>query len=370
MVEYFKLYEDWQGLSLKKKNIYSLLGQNIVNYLNDLSKKIKKSSNITNKLIGDIDHESKVKNLSISQVLKLIHNLSAESQANVKNSKEVGFLKNVFVTHYQTLTYIILSFKFDTRKLSKVIKEEWFNPLIIEKPEDLKTQIDKINLIWNKNSTDDLKQNQERLSNLLKNELSVFDKVFQNEKMLHYRDLTNYQIKPDEQQTEAENKINDLTNKLDSEQLSKFNPESEVKKVAALPELKGVNLTEDFLKHFDQPGLPGSHKMMKKFFLERFAEAEKEFGSKLVITSGIRTEEYQRYLTSLGYQTAKKNSPHIAGVAADISIINLDVNKLIAAFEKLGFTRFGIGKSFLHVDLGDQLNPKIWVPYARWTYNY
>ena len=368
-MEYFKLYEDWQGLSLKKKNIYSLLGQNIANYLSDLNKKLKKSG-ITNKLITDIDHDSKNKNLSIAQVLKLIHDLSAESQANVKNSKDITPLKNIFITHYQTLTYILVSFRFDTRKLSKVIKYDWFKPLIVDKPEDLKNQVEKVTEIWNKNVTEDLKQCQEKLSNLLKNELTTFDKAFQNEKLLHYRDLTNYQIKPDEQQTEAENKINELTNKLDAAQMAKFNPETEVRKVAALPELKGVNLTPDFLKEFDQPGLPGSHKMMKKFFLERFAEAEKTYGTKLVITSGIRTEEYQRYLTSLGYQTAKKNSPHIAGVAADVSTANIDVNKLIACFEKLGFTRFGIGKSFIHLDLGDQLNPKIWIPYSRWTYNY
>ena len=53
-----------------------------------------------------------------------------------------------------------------------------------------------------------------------------------------------------------------------------------------------------------------------------------------------------------------------------VKTADADWQKIIEAFQKVGVTRFGVGKSFIHIDMGDVLNPKIWVPYARWTYTY
>jgi uncharacterized protein YcbK (DUF882 family) len=71
------------------------------------------------------------------------------------------------------------------------------------------------------------------------------------------------------------------------------------------------------------------------------------------ITSGYRTEAYQDDLTRRGYKTAKKGtSPHLKGLAADISVKDsrqryIVINSLLLA----GFTRIGIADTFIHVDL-------------------
>jgi uncharacterized protein YcbK (DUF882 family) len=264
---------------------------------------------------------------------------------------------------------VLVAFRFDFAKLNKQANNEsWFSFYKVTDFKSLKNQDNLIVQKWTKISSDTSK-----IKNLVISELNTsvknWKKLFNDEKVLKYRDLTKYTIKPDEQQSEAENKINDFTNKVDNDVLKQIEKSSQqsFSKLEHLKEISGFK--EDFLKRFDQPGLPNSHKLMKPWFLSAFQKAEEKLGKSLIINSGIRTPEYQKILTARGYKTAKK-SPHIEGVAADINIVNQDVNKIIEALQSVGFTRFGVGKTFLHVDLGDQLNPKIWVPYAKWTYTY
>ena len=107
------------------------------------------------------------------------------------------------------------------------------------------------------------------------------------------------------------------------------------------------------LSEFDSPDLEGSGSMMNQEFLYKLDEARHTANIPFVITSGYRTEEYQEDLTRRGYKTAKKGtSPHLKGVAADIACNNstnrwIIINNLLLA----GFTRIGIGDTFIHVDL-------------------
>ena len=107
------------------------------------------------------------------------------------------------------------------------------------------------------------------------------------------------------------------------------------------------------LSEFDSPDLKGSGSNMNYTFLEKLDQARGLAGIPFKITSGFRTEAYQDDLTRRGYKTAKKGtSPHLKGLAADISVKDsrqrfIVINSLLLA----GFTRLGIGDNFIHVDL-------------------
>ena len=107
------------------------------------------------------------------------------------------------------------------------------------------------------------------------------------------------------------------------------------------------------LSEFDSPDKVGSGSNMNYTFLEKLDQARGLAGIPFKITSGFRTEAYQDDLTRRGYKTAKKGtSPHLKGLAADISVKDsrqrfIVINSLLLA----GFTRLGIGDNFIHVDL-------------------
>ena len=123
------------------------------------------------------------------------------------------------------------------------------------------------------------------------------------------------------------------------------------------------------LEEFDSPDLKGSGNNMSGEFLEMLDKARgvateevgKDFPFK--INSGFRTEAYHDSLTKRGYKT-DKNSPHKKGLAADISVTDsrsryIVLNSLLL----VGFTRFGIADTFIHVDLDTQRKQNI-----IWTY--
>ena len=120
---------------------------------------------------------------------------------------------------------------------------------------------------------------------------------------------------------------------------------------------------------FDSPDLEGSGDNMSGEFLEMLDEARglatevsgKDFPFK--INSGFRTQAYHDSLTKRGYKT-DKNSPHKKGLAADISVSDsrsryIVLNSLLL----VGFTRFGIADTFIHVDLDTDRKQNI-----IWTY--
>ena len=90
-------------------------------------------------------------------------------------------------------------------------------------------------------------------------------------------------------------------------------------------------------------------------------DGEKEVPFK--ITSGYRTKEYNEDLIKRGYK-ASKNSSHLKGLAADISVKDsrqsfIVINSLLLA----GFTRIGIADTFIHVDLDLEKTQNV-----IWTY--
>jgi hypothetical protein len=55
-------------------------------------------------------------------------------------------------------------------------------------------------------------------------------------------------------------------------------------------------------------------------------------------------------------------SSHLIGRAADIHCTNTGKRlKIIEALSMVGFRRFGIAKTFIHVDNDDQKKPAIWL---------
>ena len=92
---------------------------------------------------------------------------------------------------------------------------------------------------------------------------------------------------------------------------------------------------------------------MNKEFLIKLDEARHLANTSFRINSGMRCDAYQEDLRKSGYKKAKKGtSPHLKGLAADISVKDsrqryIVINSLLLA----GFTRIGIADTFIHVDL-------------------
>ena len=114
-------------------------------------------------------------------------------------------------------------------------------------------------------------------------------------------------------------------------------------------ELKYFTLAE-----FDSPDVPGSGNFMKEDFLIALDNARDIAGMPFKINSGYRTMEHNATIGGV------ENSSHIAGLAADIHCT--DSRKrfvLIAALIAAGFTRIGIGKTFIHVDLDKDKDQRV-----------
>jgi len=80
------------------------------------------------------------------------------------------------------------------------------------------------------------------------------------------------------------------------------------------------------------------------------------------ITSGFRTRAYNESLIRRAY-SASRNSSHLKGLAADIAAVNSEARmRIVAGLLAAGFTRIGIGKTFVHVDCDpDKHNGVMWV---------
>jgi len=115
---------------------------------------------------------------------------------------------------------------------------------------------------------------------------------------------------------------------------------------------------------FASPDLKDSGDKMSNEFLEMLDEARgvatevsgKDFPFK--INSGYRTIEHNKKVGGI------ENSPHTKGLAADISVTDsrsryIVLNSLLL----VGFTRFGISDTFIHVDLDTERKQNI-----IWTY--
>lgn len=98
---------------------------------------------------------------------------------------------------------------------------------------------------------------------------------------------------------------------------------------------------------FDSPDEKGSgEKYMSKDFINKLDIARELAGVPFRINSGYRSKAHN---TRIG---SRETSSHRTGLAADIHCPdNLSRHKMIVAFLQAGFTRIGIGRTFIHVDL-------------------
>lgn len=98
---------------------------------------------------------------------------------------------------------------------------------------------------------------------------------------------------------------------------------------------------------FDSPDEPGSgEKYMCETLIQMLDEVRKEYGKPMRINSGYRSKSQNLMVGG------KKDSSHLRGYAADISVKNsVDRFHLIWLFMKYNFRRVGVAKTFIHVDV-------------------
>jgi len=114
---------------------------------------------------------------------------------------------------------------------------------------------------------------------------------------------------------------------------------------------------------FDSPDELGSGKQMSEKILEMLDLARAKFDKPIKITSGFRTEAYNKDLKARGYKASSKSS-HLKGLAVDIQCNNSkDRFELVDILLDVGFNRIGIANTFIHADI-DEDKPS----HVIWTY--
>ena len=116
-------------------------------------------------------------------------------------------------------------------------------------------------------------------------------------------------------------------------------------------------------EEFDSPDVPGSGKYMDADFLKMLDNARDIAGIPFKINSGWRTIEHNREVGG------KPNSSHIVGKAVDIAIKNSRQRYIVlSALQDVGFNRFGIAKTFIHVDSDGEDYDGHKIPDVIWVY--
>lgn len=110
---------------------------------------------------------------------------------------------------------------------------------------------------------------------------------------------------------------------------------------------------------FDSPDAPGSgYERMDRDFIQKLDIARHISGVPYQITSGYRTHEHNIEVGGVA------DSSHRKGLAVDISAVHSRTRyKVLMGLIRAGFTRIGIGKTFIHVD-DDRSKP----PEVVWLY--
>ena len=123
-----------------------------------------------------------------------------------------------------------------------------------------------------------------------------------------------------------------------------------------------MNLKNFKLEEFDSPDFKGSGKNMDADFMQLLDRARTEAGIPFKINSGYRTESHNAKVGGKPKTNTSKGSSHMYGLAADIGCTDSNTRqKIITALVKVGFKRFGVAKSFVHVDLDNDKSNAIWL---------
>lgn len=118
-------------------------------------------------------------------------------------------------------------------------------------------------------------------------------------------------------------------------------------------------------EEFDSPDVPDSGRYMDADFLAMLDNAREIAGIPFRINSGWRTIEHNQEVGG------KPGSSHIVGKAVDIAIRNSRERSIIlSALQQAGFNRFGVGKTFIHVDNdGTDFPDGVKDPNVLWLYS-
>ncbi len=109
---------------------------------------------------------------------------------------------------------------------------------------------------------------------------------------------------------------------------------------------------------FDSPDVQGSGQLMDKTLLEMLDEVRDKFDKPIHITSGYRTEAWNEQIGGV------LGSSHTKGLAADLACENSsDRFDLINCILDVGFSRVGIAKNFIHIDIDPDKSQQV-----MWTY--
>ena len=102
---------------------------------------------------------------------------------------------------------------------------------------------------------------------------------------------------------------------------------------------------------------------MEPSVIEALDVARDIAGFPFIVLSGFRSVAHNRKLLSDGYSASTKSS-HLLGWAVDIAVPSSRKRFImVEALLDAGFTRFGIGEDFIHVDMDPQKSPNV-----IWTY--
>ena len=106
---------------------------------------------------------------------------------------------------------------------------------------------------------------------------------------------------------------------------------------------------------------------MQPIFLQLIDETRHLARIPFIVNSGYRCEKKQQELRDQGLQTTRKGdkSPHEKGLAVDIKVKDsFDRYQIIRAWLTIGGNRYGIAKTFVHLDL--DYSRKL---FKTWYYN-
>ena len=96
--------------------------------------------------------------------------------------------------------------------------------------------------------------------------------------------------------------------------------------------------------------------LISSSLIKKLDEARELAGVPFIINSGYRCEKHNKEVGS------SKTSSHLLGLAVDIRVLHSTTRFIvIGALIKAGFTRLGIAKDFIHVDIDNaKANGVIW----------
>ena len=109
---------------------------------------------------------------------------------------------------------------------------------------------------------------------------------------------------------------------------------------------------------FDSPDAPGSGWEIKKELVIKLDEIRDVVGRPLIINSGFRTEDHNKKISG-----SVEKSAHTQGWAVDIKVsTSTERMELVRWALVHGFTRIGVAKTFVHLDLDpDKTRNVMWL---------